>query len=151
MRMLSPVLLVALLAGSPCRGGDDSLGPRNFVFFNVERERIRGGDFLETDALVGAQLKYTWRELEPEPGRYELQPVLDDLRFLEAHGKRLFVQLQDVSFDERINVPNYLIEDPAYGGGVARKYEFEGDDESRPVFDGWVARRWDPAVIDRFK
>ena len=67
----------------------------------------------------------------------------------ERHGKRLFVQLQDVSFDERLNVPDYLVEDPAFGGGAARKYETD-DDPSRPIFDGWVARRWDPAVIDRF-
>ena len=150
MRFLSPVLLVALVAGSPVQEDSDSTGPRNFVFFNVERDRISDASFLETDAIVGAQLKYTWRELEPSRDRYELRALLEDLQFLEEHGKRLFVQLQDVSFDERINVPDYLI-DPEFGGGVARKYEFEGDDESKPRFDGWVARRWDPAVIARFK
>jgi hypothetical protein len=33
---------------------------------------------------------------------------------------------------------------------VARKYDYEGDDESKAQFDGWVARRWDPAVRARF-
>jgi len=151
MRIVSTVLLVALVAGSPVQGGDDSGGPENFIFFNVERDRISEKSFLETDAIVGAQLKYTWRELEPERDRYELRPLLEDLKFLEEHGKRLFVQIQDASFDERVNVPDYLIHDSEFGGGAARKYEFEGDDESKPRFDGWVARRWDPAVIVRLK
>jgi len=37
-----------------------------------------------------------------------------------------------------------------FGGGVARKWEYEGDDESRARPEGWVARRWDPAVRARF-
>lgn len=76
--------------------------------------------------------------------RYELGPVL------EAHGKRLFVQLQDVSFDARLNVPDYLVEDPAFSGGSARQYETHGSEDSDATFDGWVARRWEPAVRARF-
>jgi hypothetical protein len=125
-------------------------GPRNYVFFARERQRISEPAFLENEGLAGAQLKYTWRELEPERDRYEFQPLLDDLAFLERHGKRLFVQLQDVSFSEEVPVPDYLRTDPAFGGGVARKYDYEGDDESKARFDGWVARRWDPAVRARF-
>jgi hypothetical protein len=146
MSLLSFALIAASLVGSP----NVAERPRNFIFFNVERARISETTFLETESIVGAQLKYTWRELEPERDRYEFGAILEDLKFLEEHGKRLFVQLQDVSFDERLNVPDYLIDDPAFGGGAARKYEFQGDDESKPVFDGWVARRWDPAVIARF-
>lgn len=63
----------------------------------------------------------------------------------------MFIHLQDVSFDEtRINVPDYIRDDPAFHGGAARQYEFEDDDETRPILGGWVARRWDPAVRDRF-
>jgi hypothetical protein len=124
--------------------------PRHFVFFAHERSRISEPSFLETRQIAGAQLKYTWRELEPERDRYNLQPVLDDLAFLERHNKRLFVQLQDVSFSEDVLVPDYLRSDPEFHGGAARKYEYEGNDESKAVFDGWVARRWDPVVRARF-
>ena len=125
-------------------------GPEHYIFFGRERQRISEPAFLENKNIAGAQLKYTWRELEPARDQYALKPLLDDLAFLERHGKRLFVQLQDVSFSEDVPVPDYLRQDPAFGGGVARKYEYEGDDESKAVFDGWVARRWDPAVRDRF-
>ncbi len=149
-------LCTLLLLGTSCTpstaqvGGDD-LHPQNFVYFGLERSRISEANFLETSSMVGAQLKYTWRELEPDRDQYELGMILQDLAFLEAHGKRLFIQLQDVSFEEAIlNVPAYLLNDPALGGGVARQYSFEGDDETIPIAEGWVARRWDPAVRARF-
>lgn len=129
----------------------ENSGPRNFIYFNRDRERISEPSFLENDGIVGAHLKYTWRELEPERDEYELGEVLADLEYLEAQGKRMFVQLQDVSFDERINVPDYLVEDGAFGGGVARQYEWEESDDSDATFDGHVARRWDPGVRSRFE
>ncbi|HQX82005.1 MAG TPA: hypothetical protein PKW63_09625, partial [Vicinamibacterales bacterium] len=96
-------------------------GPEHYIFFGRERQRISEPAFLENKNIAGAQLKYTWRELEPARDQYALKPLLDDLAFLERHGKRLFVQLQDVSFSEEVPVPDYLREDPAFGGGVARE------------------------------
>jgi len=123
---------------------------RHYVFYGLDRDRILDPAFLGTPAIAGAQLKYTWRELEPEPDRYDFGAMRHDLASLTAAGKKLFVQLQDVSFvEERTNVPNYLTDDPRYGGGVASQYAFENDDEAHPVFEAWVARRWDPAVRER--
>jgi hypothetical protein len=144
------LLMVSIAAGTTASERNSVARPKNFIFFEREHHRISEPAFLENEGVAGAQLKYTWRELEPERDRYEFQPLLDDLAFLERHGKRLFVQLQDVSFSEDILVPDYLRTDPAFGGGVSRKYEYEGDDESKAQFDGWVARRWDPAVRGRF-
>lgn len=143
-------LALALGAQAPSSSAPPSRSAENFVFFDRERARIAEASFLDAHGAVGAQLKYTWRELEPERDRYELAALLADLAFLEKHGKRLFVQLQDVSFDETVNVPEYLRTDPAFGGGVARKYLGERTDASSVRFDGWVARRWDPAVRARF-
>ncbi|MCE5249063.1 hypothetical protein LLG96_02460 [bacterium] len=144
------LLMAVVVSGVYAEETGNYSAPRNFIFFNREHERISETSFLENESIDGAQLKYTWRELEPERDKYELRPLLADLAFLEQHGRRLFLQLQDVSFDETVTVPDYLRDDPAFGGGAARKYEFGGDDESRPIFDGWVARRWDPAVRARF-
>jgi hypothetical protein len=152
-RVLTTTLMliaVSMVAGTTASERAGASRPKNFVFFERERHRISEPAFLENKGVTGAQLKYTWRELEPERDRYELQPLLDDLAFLEKHGKRLFVQLQDVSFSEEILVPDYICKEPAFGGGVSRKYDYPGDDESKAQFDGWVARRWDPAVRDRF-
>ena len=112
-----PLAAVLLLAGSPGSSAGPDPGPevdrslQDYVYFGLERDRIREASFLETPTIVGAQLKYTWRELEPERDLYELGPVIADLEFLEHHGKRLFIQLQDVSFStEIVNVPQYLRE-----------------------------------------
>jgi hypothetical protein len=120
----------------------------HYVFFNMERERIAETSFLTTKAFEGAQLKYTWRELEPERDQYRFSDIRRDLEFLAAHGKKLFLQLQEVSFDtSEVNVPMYLVRDTLFHGGVDMK--FETDDRGHVIPDGWVARRWDPAVQER--
>ena len=124
----------------------------HYVFFNRDRERISEPSFLETEAFEGAQLKYTWREMEPEKDQYDFNGIQADLDFLTSKGKKLFIQLQDVSFDTSIiNVPEYLLRDKQYHGGADLQYHYEGDDEENAVPEGWVARRWDPAVQDRFQ
>ena len=47
-------------------------------------------------------------------------------------------------------MPVYLVRDPIYNGGAAKQYEYEGDDEDQARVVGWMARRWDPAVQERF-
>jgi hypothetical protein len=116
---------------------------KHFIFFSHERERITEPSFVNHPNIVGAQLKYTWRELEPERDRYDFSAVLKDAATLEKYGKKLWIQLQDVSFSERQIIPDYLLGDPAFNGGAAREYDENGK------FSGWVARRWDPAVRAR--
>ena len=124
----------------------------HYVFFGQDREKLRTDSlFLQTKQVEGAQLAYTWRQLEPEKDAYDFSRIRDDLAFLTSKGKKLFVQLQDVSFSpSRFNVPQYLLTDPVYNGGAAKQYEIKGDDESTAVFSGWASRRWDPAVQERF-
>lgn len=132
------IIVAIALLGAVCAEAQS-----HYVFFNRDRERIAEASFLEARGIAGAQLKYTWRELEPRRGEYDFSAVRKDLEFLTARGKRLFVQLQDSSFDERIvNVPVYLQE-----SGVVRQYLEEG---GKRVPDGWVARRWDAFVRGRF-
>jgi hypothetical protein len=100
--------------------------------------------------FAGAQVKYTWRELEPVRDRYDFTRVLEDIARLAPYRKRLFIQLQDVSFSEDIKfVPEYLLTDAAFSGGVARKYESNTETDEDARFDGMVVRRWDTAVLDR--
>lgn len=153
MKTLVGTFLVggAVIAFSPGRASQAVSAPKNFVYFGLERARISEPGFLTTESIVGAQLKYRWKELEPDRDRYDLRAILEDLAYLEEHGKKLFVQLQDVSFEEAIvNVPGYLRNDTVFSGGVARQYYVEHDDDSAAIPEGWVARRWDPAVSDRF-
>ena len=76
--------------------------PVHYVFFGQQREIIRNASFLERPIIAGAQICYTWRSLEPQPDRYDFSAIEEDRAFLDARGKKLFVQLQDVTFEDRV-------------------------------------------------
>jgi hypothetical protein len=123
----------------------------HYVFFGQDREQIKEAKtFLETAAFEGAQVRYTWRQLEPQPDKYDFSMINEDLKFLESKGKKLWIQFQDVTFmPTRINVPKYLLEDPKYNGGADKQYRTTDDADEHPKHEGWMARRWDPAVQER--
>jgi hypothetical protein len=134
-----------------CWTDANAAGIHHYVFFNRDRERISDAVFLRTKNIEGAQLKYTWRELEPGKDGYDFSSIAHDLAFLNSKGKKLFIQLQDASFDPKIvNVPRYLLDDPQYHGGADKQYSIKDDDEEHAVPEGWVARRWDLGVQERF-
>jgi hypothetical protein len=124
----------------------------HYVFFGQDREKIeQASSFLDTKALEGAQVAYSWRQLEPARDEYDFSAVRKDLAFLTSKRKRLFIQIQDVTFsDSRINVPRYLLQDPRYNGGADKQYQFKAGHEETAKAAGWMARRWDPAVQERF-
>ena len=124
----------------------------HYVFFGQDREKLKeASSFLQTKKLEGAQITYSWRQLEPELDKYDFSAIREDLAFLTSKGKRLFIQLQDVTFSEsRINVPRYLLNDAQYNGGAVKQYRVEEGNEEHAVVAGWAARRWDPAVQARF-
>ena len=124
---------------------------KHFIFFELEREKIHDTTFLNNTKITGAQLKYMWRELEPTENHYNLDLIQNDLDFLTSKGKKLFIQLQDVTFDTTLRkpVPDYLITDKRYHGGVNIQYEADDKDEIM-LAGGYVARRWDALVAERF-
>ena len=146
--MLCIEALFAALVCSTAGGGSI----HHYVFFGGDRDAIKTDSlFLNTKSIEGAQILYTWRFLERGKDGYDFSEVRQNLEFLKAHGKKLWIQLQDVSFSEsRSNVPEYLLKDTTYHGGAERTYRVRGDNDSSVQMSGWVARRWDPAVQERF-
>lgn len=137
------------VGAGPAAEQPDQQRVRHYAYFNTKRERITEPWFLAATGFDGAQLKYRWPELEPTKDRYDFSSIRHDLELLRRHGKRLFVQLQDVSFHASIiNAPSYLLTDTAYHGGIAGQYARDEDSTAKP--QGYVARRWDPAVRARF-
>lgn len=124
----------------------------HYVFFGRDRERIKDAkSFLETPAFEGAQVAYFWRQLETDKDEYDFSLIREDLAFLSAHGKKLWIQIQDVTFSDRWNpAPDYLLKDPQYHGGADHQYKYKEGDEAHATTLGWTARRWDPVVQERF-
>ncbi len=138
------VFLIIFLISTETFASKDLI--HNYVFFGRNRERITEKGFLETPRIEGAQLMYAWKELEFKEGQYDFQVIRKDLNFLKSKGKKLFIQLQDTTFDpSQVAVPKYLLNSLKYNGGVVFQY----DDNGKP--QGQVAMRWDSKVRERFK
>jgi hypothetical protein len=142
-----PLAALLIVASIPALAQERApSAPQQFIYFGRDRARINDSAFLANPAIAGAQLRYTWRELEPARDQYAFQSILDDIAVLEAHDKRLFLQVQDATFSETLPVPDYL-RSVEFDGGAERTWE---SGASGVRFDGWVARRWDAQVRRRF-
>lgn len=104
---------------------------------------MRGHEFLDHDRFAGAQIMYSWRQLEKSEGRYDFSDIRSDLKYLQTHGKTLFIQLQDVSFSANYKaIPNYLLKSE-YDGGVTPS-------KANGKTIGWISKRWNPKVQERY-
>jgi hypothetical protein len=132
-------------------------GPRtkpvhHYIYVGRDRELLRTNTTLvDNNVFEGVQIMYPWAQLEHGRDDYDFSTIREDLALLTSKHKKLWIQLSDVSFsNEHTNVPKYLTTDSTYHGGVAQQYQIQGDDESTGKPAGFVARRWDPAVQERF-
>ena len=151
MRIKLTNLGFALLCIWLCVAGVSAKPLHHYVFFGMDREKIKDAkSFLETEAFEGAQVAYGWNQLEPGKDEYDFKLIRADLGFLTAKHKKLWIQIQDVSFSEKyVFVPRYLSRDPQYNGGADHQYNYKDGDEEHAATAGWMARRWDPAVRER--
>lgn len=117
---------------------------KHFVYFARDRESIHDHPFLQVKRFEGAQIMYSWRQLEPQKNNYNFKVIRADIDYLKKFDKKLFIQLQDATFNVEYHaVPDYL-QSPAYNGGEIRQINDEG------VSEGWVAKRWNKNVQKRF-
>jgi hypothetical protein len=92
----------------------------------------------------GAQIMYSWKNMETIKGEYDFSILIEDYKYLKKYGKKLFIQLQDITFSPKYKaVPTYLLTSE-YNGGAILQY----NDDGKP--DGWVAKRWNKKVRERF-
>jgi len=127
-------------ASCPLADGD----VRHFMYVARDRGRLRGHAMLDEPRIAGAQVMYLWSALEPARDQYDFSAIEADLEFLQAHGKALFVQLQDATFFNLYQpAPAYLLSGE-FDGGAVPQYNDDGDPE------GWTVKRWNPAVQERF-
>jgi hypothetical protein len=146
MRLL-PALLLALFAAPAVAQEADE--PRHFIFAGGSTvEEV--APLLADHAIEGVQILYTWKQLEPEEGRYDFSQIERDLAEAERMDRLLWVQLQDRFFlPTARNLPDYLLEEPQYEGGLKQQTTFVGEGE--PEGGGWVAMQWNPALRARFQ
>src|SRR5690349_18891978 len=112
----------------------------------MDRDLLKDS-FWHSPIFEGVQIAYSWKQLEHARDNYDFSMINEDRELLARYGKKLFIQLQDASFSNKIiPVPRYLLEDTIYHGGVDAQYQFKDDSELEYHPAGNAARRWDPAV-----
>jgi hypothetical protein len=123
---------------------------RHFVYLGQD-ELDANLPTLDRPDIGGAEILYVWSNLEPSKGEYDFSMIEHDLALVEGRGKELFVEVLDRFFTpEGRHLPRYMLEDPQYGGGLARQFD-NSQPSHVPVPQGWVARQWDPEVRARFQ
>lgn len=96
-------------------------------------------------AVKGVEVRLFWSQLEPSKGTYDFSRIDGYLKKLKSlpTPKRLVVRVMDRRFGTSNKsgiVPNYLMSDPAYRGGVVPMGAHG---------EGFVARLWETPVMDR--
>lgn len=115
----------------------------HFMYVSKDRELVHELEFLKNKSFDGAQIMYSWKELEPQKNEYDFSKINEDIRLLAKYEKKLFIQLQDATFlNSNKAVPNYI--QNKYFQGVVPQCNKSG------AIYGWVSRRWDKKVQTRF-
>lgn len=124
---------------------------KHYLFIGMDRELLeKEKKTWSSPSFDGVQVAYSWNQLEQEKDVYDFGIIEEDMALLKKHGKKLFIQLQDVSFSMRWNLTApYLFKDTIYHGGANKQYKFRNNNEADYYELGWVTRRWDPQVQAR--
>jgi len=124
-------------------------GPQNFLYTGA-------GDLPSHEAILarpdiaGAQVVYNWKMLEPSEGSYDFSAIEADLELTDRLGKKLFIQVQDRFFSPQArNIPDYLLTDPQYGGGLVPQVDKPGETDA--VGYGWAAMQWNEPLRKRYQ
>jgi hypothetical protein len=149
-RVIALIAAVGMMLVAVPLSAQTPTAPRNYVYMGQDDLDL-ALTLLERPDVEGVQIMYVWRNLEPRKGEYDFSMIEHDLALAQARGKGMFVEVLDRFFQPASRyLPQYMLDDPEYGGGLARQF----DDHVRgqpPVAAGWVARQWDPEVRARFQ
>ncbi|MBT2375780.1 hypothetical protein [Pseudomonas fluorescens] len=149
--------LVVLITSTTFAAGQPA---QNYIYFPSRETNgwnIREDKALSDPRFSGAQIVYTWRSLEPAKDQYNFSEIKQDIAYLSSIDKKLWIQLQEKSFLPNVkNVPDYLLRDPIYKGGVLKQSMLSAPerDPNKPETDdeyGWSAKMWEKPVRDRFQ
>ena len=105
------------------------------------KDRNDWSAIFDNDYFRGGQRVYLWSDLEPTKGNYDFSRIESDLDFLKSNGKYLVIEPWDTFFwDKGVAVPDYILSDPEYNGGVVYRSNKAGS----------LSKRYNTALMDRY-
>lgn len=156
-KIQSALVMVAVLVWNalgvgmtPAEASDSSNVPvEDWLYTSIGDFDQEALPLLDRENIAGAQVIFPWKMLEREKDQYDFTQIERVLKILETRHKKMFLQVQDRFFSLPARVPQYLLTEPQYSGGVAiTSNEVKGLGEGQP---GAVTAQWNPAVRDRFQ
>lgn len=90
---------------------------------------------ITTDGVTGIVKRYSWRELEPKRGTYNLTEVVADLNLVASYGGYFVI----------------MVEDKSFGGGEEALPDYLFPYAMPNATGGHTVARWDPFVVLRYK
>ncbi len=144
-KLLCSLALLASLAATSVSAQAIKFHPGHYVNLNggaTIESHLRSIDEISgVSSIKGVGIRIWWKDLETSRGVYDFSRIDTYLKRLRPYNKRLVIRLMDRSFNTTSSpseiIPSYMMTS-TYGGGVTR---------SRT--GGYVARLWDPVVMDR--
>jgi hypothetical protein len=136
-RIVLPIILALALAPLSAAIAADRGAlkhhPGHYVSLNHSDDAASVMPGLVLPGVRGVQIRYAWKQLEPERGRYDFSRIEADLELARRLGLQLVAFIEDKSFfTEEHHLPAYL---DAYVLPFKR--------------GGMVAKRWDPVIVER--
>ena len=111
-------ILLFLVVAAALRAADPAIvkwHPGHYVF--VAHGTVTP-EVLTLPHFRGVQKIYSWREFEPEKGRYDFSSLKADLALAKKHDRQLVAQFTFIAFTTGTRrIPDY-IQGPEFGGGV---------------------------------
>jgi hypothetical protein len=136
-RIVSAFVLTLALSPTPAAPSAtvDALKyhPGHYVSLNSTDDAARVMPALALPGIRGVQIRYPWKQLEPERGRYDFSQIEEDLNEARRLGLQLVAFIEDKSF---FTTEHHL---PAYLDAYALPFRR----------GGMVAKRWDPLIVER--
>jgi hypothetical protein len=117
--------------GASLPEGERKYHPGHYVSMGHAQPR-KDFDSSLGEGVRGIQLRYRWADLEAQQGQYDFSAIERDLRSAARANLQLVVMIEDKSFQDDSPLPAYLQD----------RYSVKGK-------RGYMAKRWDPYVVER--
>jgi hypothetical protein len=145
--MLLALISCGTLKADPCTPVGKKWHPGHYMLlYTLDRDYVTRCNEIATEPNVqGIKARFSWRDIEPVKGTYNTQKIRALLAACSAKGKRVVIDLEPRSYNgngdaatARNWLPDYIVDDPAYGWAPFTKNGVTPKIWLATVTDRWI-------------
>lgn len=109
LSLLGMYLVISIICISNSFAQDIKWHPGHYIFGGDGLTEFVG-ELNASPILLGVQKRYYWDTFEPGKDTYDFSMVINDLNYMQDHGKYLIIQIQLKTFSDSqgIRFPGYI-------------------------------------------